>query len=288
LRVESLVAGPTYFETLGVSLLRGRAFDESDREDAAPVAIVNETMARRFLGTVDALGRHFRYEAEPAAPVTIVGVVSDVRTEVMEAPEPLLYRPFRQVSSTTPTVLVRTSLETSSVVGSMLSVVREVDPALPVVMAKTMGRHLDDSLLSIKVAAVALAALGLAGLALACVGLHAVVAFAVSRRSRELGIRMALGARGGQVVRLVARQVAGLVGAGVAVGLGLSWLAIRAMSATAADLSASPHIEVAGPRVDPLTFVLVALAIGAAGVAATFAPARRASRTDPVVALRHQ
>jgi ABC-type antimicrobial peptide transport system permease subunit len=170
----------------------------------------------------------------------------------------------------------------------MLGVVREVDPALPVVMAKTMERHLDDSLLSIKVAGMALGVLGLAGLGLAGVGLHAVVAFAVSRRSRELGIRVALGARGAQVVQLVAREVAALVGAGVVLGLGLSWVATLALSAVALDLSASPHIEVIAPRADALTFMAVALAIGAAGVAATYAPARRASKVDPVVALRHQ
>jgi putative ABC transport system permease protein len=287
-RVESLTAGARYFATLGVPLLRGRTFDDSDREDGPAVAVVNETMARRYFGTVDAVGRHFRYETEPDAPVTIVGVVSDVRTEVMEAPEPLLYRPFRQVEGSTPTVLVRTSLEASSVVGSMLAAVRALDPTLPVVMAKTMERHLDDALLSIKVAAVAQGVLGLAGLGLACVGLHAVVAFAVTRRSRELGIRVALGARGAQVVRLVAHEVAALVGAGVVLGLVLSWLATLALSAVALDLSASPHIEVATPRADALTFVFVALAIAVAGVAAIYPPARRASKVDPVVALRHQ
>ena len=119
LRVASLLAGPGYFETLGVPLLRGRAFDDGDRVGSAPVAVINETMARRFFGTVDAVGRRFTYEDEPDAPVTIVGVVRDVRTDPMEIPEPLFYRSFRQVEGSTPTVLARTTLDASSVVGAM-------------------------------------------------------------------------------------------------------------------------------------------------------------------------
>ena len=288
LRVASLLAGPGYFETLGIPLLRGRAFDERDRADAAPVAVVNETMARRYFGTVDAVGRRFLYEDEPDAPVTVVGVVRDVRTDVMEIPEPLFYRSFRQVEAPTPTVLARTTLEASSVLGPMQSALREIDGGLPVVMAKTMERHLEDSLLPWKAAAGALGALSLVGLGLASLGLHAVVAFAVSRRSKELGIRMALGARSAQVVRLVAREVAGLVGAGVALGLGLTWAAILVLSAVAVDLSASPNLEFSGPKADPLTFLWVAVVIAVAGLAAAYFPARRAAKVDPLVALRHQ
>jgi ABC-type antimicrobial peptide transport system permease subunit len=214
--------------------------------------------------------------------------VRDVRIDVMETPEPLFYRSFRQVEDSTPTVLVRTSLEASSVVGPMQSAMREIDGGLPVVMAKTMERHLEDSLLALKAAAAALGALGLAGLGLASVGLHAVLAFAVSRRSRELGIRMALGARGAQVVRLVAREVAGLVGAGVVLGLALSWVVILLLSAVAVDLSASPNLEMSGPEADPLTFLLVVVVIVVAGLAAAYFPARRAAKADPLVALRHQ
>jgi predicted permease len=287
-RVATALAGPGYFETLGIQLLRGRTFDEGDRADAAPVAVVNETMARRYFGTVEAVGRRFSFEGEPAAPVTIIGVVRDVRTDMMEMPEPLFYRSFRQVEDPTPTVLARTALDPSTVVGAMQSALREMGSGLPVVTAKTLERHVDDSLLAIKAAAAALAGLSLAGLGLACLGLHAVVSFAVSRRSRELGIRVALGARSAQVVRLVAREVTGLVGAGIALGLALTWVVMLVISAVAVDLSASPHIDVSGPQADPLTFLLVAVVIVLAALAAAYFPARRAANVDPLVALRHQ
>ena len=170
----------------------------------------------------------------------------------------------------------------------MQSALREMGSGLPVVTAKTLERHVEDSMLALKAAAAALAGLSLAGLGLASVGLHAVVAFAVSRRSRELGIRVALGARSAQVVRLVAREVAGLVGAGIALGLALTWVVMLVMSAVAVDLSASPHIDVSGPQADPLTFLLVAVVIVLAALAAAYFPARRAAKVDPLVALRHQ
>jgi predicted permease len=284
--VESILAGPGYYETLGIALLRGRGFEEADDGDAPAVAVVNESMARRYFGTVDAVGRSFRYEATPEVPVTIVGVIRDVGTDVMEAPAPLFYRSFRQGGKATPTVLARTSIDAASVVGSMQSALRQLDPALPVVAAKTMERHVEDSLMAIKAAAAALGGLSLAGLGLAAVGLQAVVSFAVSRRSREIGIRVALGADSAQVVRLVARDVAVLVAAGLALGLALSWLVTLALSALAVDLSASPHLEVAGPQADALTFVAVAMVIALVGIAAAYFPARKAGKLDPLTALR--
>jgi ABC-type antimicrobial peptide transport system permease subunit len=164
---------------------------------------------------------------------------------------------------------------------------RDMDPTLPVVVSETMEMHVEDSLLAIETAATALGALSLAGLGLAGIGLHAVIAFAVARRSRELGIRMALGARAVQVVRLVAREVARLIAAGIAAGFAFAWLAVLALRALAADLSAAPHLEVAGPRPDTSLFVAVAVVIVIAGLAAAFFPARRAAKADPSVALRH-
>jgi putative ABC transport system permease protein len=159
-----------------------------------------------------------------------------------------------------------------------------VDAALPVITAKTMAQDRQDSLKTSQAIAASLAALGTLGLLLASIGLYAVIAFAVARRSREIGIRLAIGARSPQVVWSVVRGVVGLFGIGTALGLALSVLATLALRASYAP---APGVSLYRPTVDPVALLAIAIIMGFVGVAAAFVPARRAALIDPLVALRH-
>jgi ABC-type antimicrobial peptide transport system permease subunit len=180
-------------------------------------------------------------------------------------------------------VLARTSLDAAALVGAMQRELRGVNASLPVTSAKTMTQYLEESLVAPKIVATFLGGLGALGLCLAGVGLYAVVAFAVSRRSREIGIRMALGARSQQAVWTVAREVALLVGVGTGAGLAVTLAAILALRAV---IVPTPGISLYRPTADPLALFAVAAFMGIVGVAAAYVPARRAARMDPVAALR--
>jgi ABC-type antimicrobial peptide transport system permease subunit len=181
------------------------------------------------------------------------------------------------------TVLARTSLDAAGLAGAMQRELRAVNVTLPVVSAKTMTRYLEDSLVAPKAVATFLGGLGALGLCLAGIGLYAVVAFAVSRRSREIGIRMALGARSQQVVWTVAGEVAVLVGVGTGVGLTLSLLAILGLRLVSVS---TPGISLYRPTADPMALLSIAVFMAVVGMAAACIPARRAARMDPLVALR--
>jgi predicted permease len=287
-RLSWLWAGPGTFETLEVPVLYGRVFDHRDRADAPRVAVVNESMARVYFGAVNAVGRRFRFEAEPDSWFEVVGVVRDTLTaDLGEKVRPLLFRSYEQAGHIPSTVLARTTLRSSSLVGDMQRELRAIDPALPVITSKTMARQLDDSLRALEVVAAFLGGLGAVGLALACVGLYAVVAFAVSQRAREVGIRTSLGARGAQVVWAISRDVAKLLAFAVATGTALSMVAILILGR--ADLSQpAPGVHIHTPTIDAGTLPFVALIMVAVGVAAAVLPARRAAKANPLVALRHQ
>ncbi len=221
-------AGPGYFDMLRIPILFGRAVDERDRRDTPRVAVISETMARQYFGaddTASAVGRRFRLERDTNANawIEVVGVARDTGTADLQGdlidPTPqLFYRSFAQWGLPPTTVLARTSLDAAGLVGAMQRELRAVNVTLPVISAKTMAQYLEESLVAPKAIATFLGGLGMLGLCLAGIGLYAVVAFAVSRRSREIGIRMALGARSQQVVWTVAREVAMLVGVGTARG----------------------------------------------------------------------
>jgi ABC-type antimicrobial peptide transport system permease subunit len=196
----------------------------------------------------------------------------------------LFYRSFAQSDLPPTTVLARTSLDAAGLVGAMQHELRAVDATLPVISAKTMAQHLEESLVAPKAVATFLGALGILGLCLAGIGLYAVVAFAVSRRSREIGIRMALGARSQQVVWTVAREVAILVGVGTGAGLALTLVAILALSAVTVS---TPGISLYRPTADPLALLSLAAFMAMVGLAAAYVPARRAAKMDPLSALRH-
>jgi ABC-type antimicrobial peptide transport system permease subunit len=196
----------------------------------------------------------------------------------------MFYRSFAQWDLSPTTVLARTSLDAAGLAGAMQRELRAVNIMLPVVSAKTMAQYLEDSLIAPKAVATFLGALGAIGLSLAGIGLYAIVAFAVSRRSREIGIRMALGARSRQVVWTVAREVAVLVGVGTGAGLTLSLLLILVLRLVVVQ---SVGVSLYRTTADPVALLSIAVFMAVVGLAAAYLPARRAAMMDPLVALRH-
>jgi putative ABC transport system permease protein len=291
--VSGIWAGPGFFETMRIPILYGRALDARDREGAPRAAVVSESMARRYFGDVNAVGRRFRPDLSADGWMQVVGVArdtakADLNDELVGPPRYPFYRPIEQWGVAPNVVVARSTLGSAPLVRSMQAELARVDEALPILTAKTMQQLLDDSLVIARASTVFFAAIGVLGLCLAGIGLYAVIAFAVSRRAREIGIRMALGADSGQVMRSVAFEVGGLVAVGTAVGLGVSLVAIlllRASGATAATGVAS--VSFFQPSVDPVAMAAIAAFTAAVGLAASFVPARRAARMDPLIALRH-
>lgn len=279
-RVEGRWAGPGYFQTMRIPLLSGRVFDERDRPESAEGIVVSEAFARRYFGTANAVGRRVRYEDGGAKEVEVIGVVGNARSIdfVGDEPRKTLYRPEAQCKVMPTTIVARTRGDEGALVGLIQQEIRRLRPELPVAQGLTMKRRQAMELAPFRTAVAALGALGGLGLLLAGVGLYAVVSYAVSQRSRELGIRIALGARPGDVTRLVVQDVTILVAAGVAIGGALSWAGLTVLQSSAVQIAGVNRWAVAG----------VALAIAACGAAAAYVPARRAVRTDPMTAIRHQ
>ncbi len=293
--VGTIWAGPGFFDMLRIPMLYGRAFDERDRRDTPRVAVISETMARQYFdpgnvhGAASAVGRRFRFEREPNSWMEVIGVARDTGTadlggDLVDPVPHLFYRSFAQWDLSPTTVIARTTLDAAALVGAMQRELRAVNIMLPVVSAKTMARYLEESLVAPKAVATFLGALGALGLGLAGVGLYAVVACAVSRRAREIGIRMALGAQRQQVVWTVARDVAMLVGIGTGAGLALSLLVILALRLVVVP---TPGISLYRPTADPVALLSIAAFMAMVGLAAAYMPGRRAARMDPLVALRH-
>jgi ABC-type antimicrobial peptide transport system permease subunit len=266
-------------------VLFGRTFQDYDLPGKPRVAVVNETMARRIFGSPNAVGRRFQYSGieqsrEKKTPVEVVGVVRDTSAlQVMTGPEPLFYLSAAQNGVETSTLAARSSLDANGLLQAMQREVRSFDPALPVLQARTMEQVLAARLSIWKQACAVLVGLGMLALALASLGLYAVVRFAVSRRSRELGIRMALGARGRQVVWLVMRDVTILIGVAISIASAVCVAGLVLVQ------SASP---VNVPGADPATILSVIVVMAATAAAAAYFPARRAAKADPSLSLRHE
>jgi predicted lysophospholipase L1 biosynthesis ABC-type transport system permease subunit len=250
--------------------------------------VINEAMPRDYFATADAVGRRYRLEQDPNAEVEVVGVArntgtADVAGDLVDPRPQLFFRPFAQANLPADTVVARTSSDPAALVPAMARELRAADPLLPVIAAKTMPQYLEESLLVPKAAIALFGALGALGLALAGIGLYALVAFRTARRSREIGIRMALGARRAQVVWTVTKEVTMLLVIGTIAGLVCSSLAVLALRAVAAP---APGVSLYRPSVDPVAHLVVAGFVVAVGVAAAAMPAWRAATMEPVKALR--
>jgi predicted permease len=275
---DVFMVGSRYFETLGIPLVRGRDFVHAD---AAGTAIINETMAARAFPGQDPLGR--RLTAGKTA-YTVVGVARNSKSRTLgEAPTNIAYlfleaAPEKVFSFYGISILVKTPGNPRALERTVREKIAALDPALAVFNAETMREHVDKSLFVPRLCAMLLGIFGAVGLTLATIGLYGVMSYSVRRRTREIGIRMALGARSGAVLGMVIRQGAWLTGAGLAAGMALSWALSRFAQSYLYGVSAT----------DGLTFAAVPVALAVVAMIAVALPARRASRIDPIEAVREE
>jgi putative ABC transport system permease protein len=273
------LAGPDFFSTLGVPLLRGRGFTEQDRGDAPLVAVINESTARATWPGEDPIGKRIKFGPldGPAPWQTVVGVVADARYRDLVTPRASLYLPVRQFGGPVPMgIALRTSTDGTALVPAVREALREVDPALVLGNARTLDQLLAAPLARPRFSATLLGLFAGIALVLAAVGIYGVMATFVRQRTRDIGVRMALGARAGDVVRLVLRQGLGMAGAGAAIGLLAALLGTRALASILFEVRPT----------DPATLLGVAGLLLAVALLASYLPARRAARVDPIVALR--
>ena len=272
--------GPGFFATMGQPLLAGREFTVKDVAGAPKVAIINETMSQYFFGKDNPLGRHIGWGRNDAADIEIVGVVKDSKTTTLrQEARRFVYVPYMQEAEISQmTFYVRARSDASGIGASVRQTAQRIDPNLPIFDMKTMAVVMDESLFVERlVAALSVAFGGLATL-LAAIGLYGVMSYSVARRTREIGIRMALGAERKSVLWLVLREVALMVLAGVAIGLPIAVALSRVVQSQLFALSAYDPIALAGAAVLLTTVALVA----------GYLPARRATRVDPMLALRYE
>ncbi|MEE8584103.1 MAG: ADOP family duplicated permease, partial [Acidobacteriota bacterium] len=279
------IATPGYFEVMRVRLVKGRFFEESDRADSLQVALVNQTLARRYWPDEDPLGKRIKLMAGPQdAPwATIVGVIGDIRQMGLgQPPRKEFYRPHSQFHRSTGItvrslgIVVRAEGDLEALAGPIRQLVGEIDPSMPVARLRPMTEVLSDSVSTSRFLALMLAAFAAVALLLAAVGIYGLLSYSVSRRAREIGIRMALGADRSRVLRMVIGQGLGLALLGVALG-------------TAGALAMTRFLQGllygVGPY-DPFTFLAIPIVVLTLSLLASYLPSRRATRVDPMTALR--
>jgi macrolide transport system ATP-binding/permease protein len=268
---------PGYFETMGISFLRGRKFHEHDSEkSAAKVAIIDEVMAKQFWPDEDPIGKRFRFLVDNES-IEVIGIARHAKAGTLgETPAPMVYIPFIDLPDGGMSFFVHTASAPGPMLSETHRIVRDIDLHIPIIYEKTIRDHMAITLWPSWMGAMILGALGVLALILASVGVYGVMAYSVSQRTRELGIRMALGAQAGQVLQLVLRQGMLLAVIGLVIGL---------FAAFASTRLASTFLYGVNPS-DPLIFGSVTFMLAAAAFVACYFPARRALKIDPVIALR--
>ncbi len=273
---------PQYFDSLRVPLQLGRDFTTNDTSTSAKVAIVNEKFAKKWLGTVNVVGHHIGQGGDPGTKtdITIIGVAGDMKYESMrdEVPEEV-FRPYQQMPFTLGMqCYVRTQQNPEQMMASLYRVVHEMDPNLPVAGMKTLEKQMENSLVTERLVATLSTAFGILATLLAAVGLYGVMAYTVARRTREIGIRMAIGASVQDVIWLVMREVLVLVVVGIAIALPSAWALAKLVRSQLYGISPS----------DPGSVILATLGIAAVALLAGYLPAKRATRVNPTMALRYE
>jgi predicted permease len=269
---------PSFFETLRIPLLRGRQLSDSDRENTPLVAVARQARARHFWPNEDAVGKRFTFFGEKDLR-QIVGIVRDTAVNAIgEEPQPVVYLPLRQNYSAVATLQVRTAGKPEAVLGTVRNQVQALDRNLALTNLLTIDEILNQGLWAPRMGAALLSLFAALALVLAMVGIYGVMAYSVTQRTHEIGIRMALGAQQSDVLRLVVRQGMTLALTGVISGLAVAFALTRGLNSLLFGVTAS----------DPMTFVGVTLLVVAVTLLASYIPARRAMQVDPIVALRYE
>jgi predicted permease len=277
-RAERATVDGAFFDAVGMAIVAGRTFNDSDRRDSQPVAIISQAMARRYWSDGDALGRIIR-RPDPAQPdLTVVGVVSDINVRSLgEAPLDVIYEPYTQGEGGPMfNFVVRAAADPARLSPALVAAARQIDPDLQVVLSTTMAKHLAMSRLPSQMGAFMLSAFAAMAMALAAIGVYGLVHYTVARRTREVGIRVALGADAAGVTRLLATDGLRLVLIGGAIGVAASLLAARFIATLLFGVA----------TFEPVALIAAPITLGVASWLAAYLPARRASRADPLVALR--
>ena len=263
-----------YFAAMGVPVLRGRGFSETDTAGTSPVMVINETFARRFWPGQDPIGKHVRRSDKD---YLVIGVARNGKYfSLGEDPKPFLYLPMGQIYRASFYLHVRTAVDPASFLETVRREVRGLDDKLTVSDLRTMNGAMGFALLPARLAAGVVSAFAFLALFLAAIGLYGVIAYTVSQSVRDIGIRMALGARAGDVLRLVIRSGMSLTAIGLALGLGAGIALAQLMRGLLYGVSAA----------DPLSYAAAVVALAVTALLAVYLPARRATRVDPMVALR--
>jgi predicted permease len=275
--------GGNYFSTMRIPMVAGRAFTEQDDEHSTRVVVVNEALVRRFIpeaGSMEeALGRRISFAGADGPYLQIAGVARDGKYwTIGEAPQPFVYSPLRQSYNGSIHLIVRATSDPRALIGAIRNEAQKLDANLPLYDIKTFSEHLSLSLFPARVAATLLGSFAVVALALAAMGIYGVTSYSVSQRTREIGIRLALGARPADVLRMVVGQSSRLAAAGLLIGLVSAFLLTRLMEGLLYGVSAT----------DPVTFAAIVALLALVALVACFIPARRASKVDPQVALRYE
>ena len=275
------IVSVNYFPTMGIPLLQGREFTERDRGGALTVLIINETAAQRYWPGQNPIGSHLSFTVGRAQPtwLEIVGVVKDVLHDGPEvAAKPTIYMPFLEAPQAFMVTVVRTQSDPTFLTLPVRGAIAEVDKDQPVLMTRTMADIYTDAVAQRRFNTALIALFGALALLLAMLGVYGLMAFAVTQRTHEIGVRVALGAQPWDVLKLVLARGLTLTFAGIAVGLGAALILTRFLSKLLFDV----------PRTDLVTFVVVSSCLGGIGLLASYIPARRALRVDPMLALRYE
>ncbi|MCI0387433.1 MAG: ABC transporter permease [Acidobacteria bacterium] len=269
---------PDYFQTMGIAL-RGRDFTERDKERESRVVIVNEAFARRFFTGQEAIGKRFNFSGPTDPYWEIIGIVADGKYDSLgEEQKIAVYRPMLRDYTSYTTLVARTTGDPQPAIAAIRNEFRSLDSTLPLSSIKTLKEHMNLPLFPARVAAAVLGSFGVLALVLAAIGIYGVMSYAVAQRTREIGIRMALGAQAADLLRMITGQGMKLVAIGMVIGLAAAFLLTRFLAVVLYGVSAT----------DPVTFGLIILLLLGVALLACYIPARRASKVDPIVALRYE
>ena len=277
--VDARPVTPGYFKAMSIPLLAGRDVTAADTEDRPPVAVINETFARKIYPGENPIGKTFMLVLGNDKPHEIIGVVGDVKLTTVEGEiRPTCYLSSRQYAFGTMTFVLRTTGDPARLATAAVRVIRDVDPLLPVAAVRPLDEVFSEAIARPRITATAMSVFAAAALLLAALGVYGIVAYSVSQRTREFGIRVALGAKPAQIITMVVNQNLRIVAIGLVIGLAAAIPATRLMRGLLFQV---------GPN-DPTTFIAIGVTLAAVAILASYVPARRGTQIDPVVTLKSE